>query len=330
LQQEAPARGVRNRRLLIVVALLGVLIYVSIALTVDASRVIAALTRLGVAGIAAVLALSLANYLLRFLRWQLYISRFGRHLPVPRHLLIYLSGFAFTLSPGKAGEAIRSMYLRDHGVSYAESLASFFVERMLDVLAMVILAVLIVAAHPAYRGLIAGALIAVVLILIVVSRPGLPVKLSAYTAQRSGRTAKLLEGLANILRSAGRLLQLWPLVWGVALGVLAWATLGLGFYLICQGLHVTISPLSAIGIYSMAVLVANAAIFLPGGIGGFEIVMVALLRDAGVSLQSAVLAALLCSLATLWLAVLIGIVAASIAEIPIAPKLNRAKSISKT
>jgi uncharacterized protein (TIRG00374 family) len=315
---------------LIIVAVLGVLIYVGIALTVDSRRVVAALARLGLGGIAAVLGLSVANYLLRFLRWQLYISRFGHRLPAPRHLLIYLSGFAFTLSPGKAGEAIRSMYLHDHGVSYAESLASFFVERMLDVLAMVILAVLIVAAHPEYRSLIAGALIAVVLILVIVSRPGLPVWLDAYST-RLGSTAKVAKGLANLLRSSTRLVQLWPLVWGIAIGVLAWATLGLGFYLICQGLHAGISPLSAIGIYATAVLVANAAIFLPGGIGGMEIVMVALLRASGVSLQSAVLAALLCSLATLWLAVLIGIVAASIAEIPMPRKRpNAAKSISRT
>jgi uncharacterized membrane protein YbhN (UPF0104 family) len=310
---------------------LGVLIYVGIALTVDAPRVVAALSRLGWRGIAAVLGLSLANYLLRFIRWQLYISRFGHRLAAPRHLLIYLSGFAFTLSPGKAGEAIRSMYLHDHGVSYAESLAAFFVERMLDVLAMVILAALILAAHPAYRSLIAGALMVVMLILIAVSRPGLPAWLDAYSARRSGRTANLVKGLANLLRSSARLLQWWPLAWGIALGVLAWAALGLGFYLICQGLHAAISPLSAIGIYAMAVLAANAAIFLPGGIGGMEVVMVALLRDAGVSLQTAVLAALLCSLATLWLAVLIGIGAASIAEIPIAkPVRVKARSPPKT
>jgi uncharacterized protein (TIRG00374 family) len=331
LQQETPARGVRNRRLVIIVAVLGVLLYVGLALGVDSSRLVAALARLGVAGTAAVLGLSLANYLIRFLRWQLYISRFGHRLPAARHLLIYLSGFAFTLSPGKAGEAVRSMYLREHGVSYAESLAAFFVERMLDVLAMVILAVLIVAAHPAYRGMIAGALLVVVSILIAVSRPGLPPRLDRYAARRSGRIAQALKGAANLLRSSTHLLQLWPLIWGIALGLLAWAALGLGFYLICQGLHATISPLSAIGIYAMAVLVANAAIFLPGGIGGMEVVMVALLRDAGVPLASAVLATLLCSLATLWLAVLIGIVAATIAEIPLPQKgLTAAKSIPKT
>ncbi len=313
----------KSRRLLIILSVLGVLVYVGIALTVDATRVVDALTRLGLSGIAAVLGLSIANYLLRFSRWQLYISRLGHRLPALRHLIIYLSGFAFTLSPGKAGEAIRSMYLRDHGVSYPESLAAFFVERMLDVLAMVILAALVVAAHPEYRSLIAGALLVVMLILVGVSRPQLPVSLDAFAARRSGRIAGLSSGLANLLRSSRRLLQPWPLIYGIALGLIAWGTLGAGFFLICRGLHATVAPLAAIGIYAMAVLVANAAIFLPGGIGGMEIVVVALLRAEGVSLQSAVLAALLCSLASLWFAVLIGIAAASIAEIPL-------KSIPKT
>jgi len=311
----AVAPFVAKRRLVIAIAAVGVLVYIGVAFNLDAPRFLAALGRLGWKGAAAVLALSLANYFLRFQRWQLYIARLGHRVNATRHLLIYLSGFAFTLSPAKAGEAIRSMYLHEHGVSYAESLAAFFVERMLDVLAMILLAALILADHPIYRGLIAGALTVVIFILIGVGRPQLPRWLDSLAARRSGRIAALADGLARLLRSATHLLDAWPLTWGFALGVLAWGTLGLGFYLVCQGLHITISPLSAIGIYAMAVLAGNAAIFLPGGIGGTEVVMVALLREGGAPLHSAVIAALLCTLASLWFAVLVGIAAASLAEI---------------
>jgi glycosyltransferase 2 family protein len=306
----------RKRRWLIAVAAVGVLLYLGVAFWVDAPRLVAALNRLGWRGAAGVLALSFASYLLRFQRWHLYILRFGHRLAAPRHLLIYLSGFAFTLSPGKAGEVIRSWYLREHGVSYAESLAAFFVERMLDVLAMVLLAALIVADHPAYRGLIGGALLVVILVISGVGRPELPRWLDRFASRRRGRVASGAAGMARLLRSSTRLLSVWPLTWGVALGVLAWSTLGMGFYLICQGLHITISPLAAVGIYATAVLAGNAAIFLPGGIGGTEVVMVALLRETDASVQSAVIAALLCSLASLWFAVLVGIVAASLVELP--------------
>jgi glycosyltransferase 2 family protein len=305
----------RKRPWLIAVAALGVLLYLGVAFWVDAPRLLAALARLGWWGAAAVLALSFVSYLQRFQRWHLYILRFGHSLPAPRHLLIYLSGFAFTLSPGKAGEVIRSWYLREHGISYAESLAAFFVERMLDVLAMVLLAALIVADHPAYRGLIGGALLIVILVILGVGRPEIPTWLDSFAARRHGRIASGAAGIGRLLRSSTRLLSVWPLTWGVALGVLAWSTLGMGFYLICQGLHITLSPLAAVGIYATAVLAGNAAIFLPGGIGGTEVVMVTLLRETGASLQSAVIAALLCSLASLWFAVLVGIAAASLVEL---------------
>jgi uncharacterized protein (TIRG00374 family) len=313
------------------IAALGVLTYIGIAFAVGSARLTSAVVRLGWQGVLAVLALSVSSYLLRFQRWQMYLRRFGHHLPAFRHLLVYVSGFAFTLSPGKAGEALRSMYLRDHGVLYAESLAAFFVERMLDVLAMVILAAFIVVDHAAYQKLVIGALLVVLLLIIGVSRPGLPKILDVYAAGRTGRLVRVVAGLANLLKSSRSLLRWSALTWGITLGTLAWAALGLGLCAILRGLHATIAPPVAIGIYAMAVLAGNAAIFLPGGIGGTEIVMVALLRESGVPMQSAILAALLCSLATLWFAVLIGIAAGWVIEFaPLNGSASTVKSIPRT
>ena len=73
------------------------------------------------------------------------------------HLDVYkrqLAGFTLTVTPGKAGEAVRSLYLHQYGVSYAQSLAALFVERLLDVLAMSLLALLILLARPEYAWLV--------------------------------------------------------------------------------------------------------------------------------------------------------------------------------
>ena len=67
------------------------------------------------------------------------------HLDVYKRQLYYLSGFAFTVSPAKAGEAVRSLYLRSYGVTYSQSIAALFVERLQDLLAMVLLASLIMS-----------------------------------------------------------------------------------------------------------------------------------------------------------------------------------------
>ncbi len=68
-------------------------------------------------------------------------------------------------------------------------------------------------------------------------------------------------------------------------------------------------PLStAVGIYGMAVLIGGLS-FLPGGLGGTEAVMTALLVTRGYSVGQALLITLTCRLVTLWFAVGLGWVA---------------------
>ena len=81
--------------------------------------VLAALRRVGLPVLLAIFALSLLNYLLRFWRWQHYVAAFGHAQSVWRHFLYYLAGFTLTVTPGKAGEAVRSLYLHQYGVTYA-------------------------------------------------------------------------------------------------------------------------------------------------------------------------------------------------------------------
>ena len=143
-----------HRRALTLSIGLAALLYLGVVLFTDRDAVLAALHRVGAPVLVAIFALSLLNYLLRFWRWQRYIAAFGHSLPWRRHFLYYLAGFTLTVTPGKAGEAVRSLYLHGHGVSYAQSLAALFVERLLDVLAMSLLALLILLARPDYAWLV--------------------------------------------------------------------------------------------------------------------------------------------------------------------------------
>jgi uncharacterized protein (TIRG00374 family) len=296
-------------------------------LVTDASATRSALVQLGWLGCLSVLGLSALNYLLRFLRWQNYLARFGRVLPVGLHLLYYLSGFAFTVSPAKAGEAFRSVHLRAHGVTYSESIAALFVERLLDLTAVGLLSSLIALDHPSYRPLIAGALLAAMALLAAVRHSFLPRRLDELSASsRHARVAKALASLANLLRASHRLLQPAPLASGLAIALVSWGAEGLGFYLVCQGLHIGVAASTAIGIYAIASLAGSAAIVLPAGIGGMEIVMTTLLLAQGAALPTAVIATLLCRIATLWFAVLLGVAAATIIEFTPAARPLRAPS----
>ncbi len=59
-------------------------------------------------------------------------------------------------------------------------------------------------------------------------------------------------------------------------------------------------------------MLAGAVSMLPGGLGGAEATLIALLCLWGLTLSTAVAATLLINVATLWLAVLLGVIALSI------------------
>ncbi len=89
-----------------------------------------------------ILGLSLGNYSLRFFRWETYLRQISDVvIPKSHHLLIYSAGFALTTTPAKAGEALRSFYLKPMGVDFRTSLSLLFVERLNDLLAVILIAI---------------------------------------------------------------------------------------------------------------------------------------------------------------------------------------------
>ena len=302
-----------HRRALTLSIGLSAVLYLGSVLFADRDAVFAALRRIDWAVLAAIFALSLVNYLLRFWRWQRYVAAFGHSLPWCLHLLYYVAGFILTVTPGKAGEAVRSLYLRGHGVSYAQSLAALFVERLLDVLAMSLLALLILLARPSdYGQLVALAWVLTLGLGWLVTRTWLPERLRQWgDGHRYGRQ---FERAARLLDAAAVLLRPGYLRFGLGLGVLSWGLEGFSLYLVARDAGVGLSVATGIGIYAIAVL-AGALSFLPGGLGSAEAVMGMLLMAFGADGPSAVAITLLCRIATLWFAVALGGVAVGILSI---------------
>lgn len=297
----------RRLRQVALVAALTVIAYLGLALMGDASTIRDGLQGLGVWQWLALLGLSLFNYALRFLRWHGYLSALGARVSIWRDLLVYVAGFAFTITPGKAGEAVRSVYLRTAGVPWSPGLAALAVERVLDLTAVVMLAALAlrIFADHALPALLLIASVAAALLLI--TRPAVATWFFAWVPDH-GRWSNLRRGVSAILDHARLLLSAKSLMGGLGLGLLAWGAEAWGLYLLLGWLGVEIGPLHAMGVYAVSML-AGALSFLPGGLGGAEAAMVALLTSGGAVFGAAVLATVICRVVTLWFAVVLGIAA---------------------
>lgn len=296
----------RSYKAVLISGALAVLGYFLLAAWQSGEQVLQAAHRMTAGTIALVLALSLVNYAIRYWRWHWYLHTLGFPIPIRRGLQYYLAGFSFTTTPGKVGEAVRSVYLKDHNVPYVESLSVFFAERFSDLMAMVFLSCLALWQFPQYQSLVGVALLAIALLLILIQRDSAMAWLrGVLTPPTRRRLRETVEGVFSLLASSATLLKSRALFLGLLMSLVAWGAEGVAFYYILAALDIQVSFWSAIGIYSIAVLI-GALSFLPGGLGSTEAVMILLLVLAGAGNAEAITATLICRVATLWFAVLIG------------------------
>ena len=298
---------------LIASIVLSIIGYIAVVAWSGSEETLAAMRQLSAPAWAAVLALSLGNYLTRFARWQRYLARLGADsLPPPgTHALIYTAGFALTTTPGKAGETVRGVILkRYYQVPFALSLSAFFVERLMDLVSVLVIVVLAVpvAIGSDLRGIAVLLVIAALALLPLLHNRTLLAWLKRRVRRWPHRPRVVGLHVLALFTSSAALLQNRSLYEGLALGLLAWTLEGIGLYLILQGMGVDIALTVAIGIYGLSTLV-GALTLVPGGLGGTEISMVALLVAAGADQATAAGATLICRIASLWFAVLLGMLA---------------------
>jgi uncharacterized protein (TIRG00374 family) len=264
-----------------------------------------AMTKVGLLGISITLLMSSINYGLRFLRWQGYLSALGHTMPWKPSLRIYLAGFALTTTPGKAGEAVRGLLLKSWGIPYPKSFAALLSERLSDVFGVVLLTLFGLTLYPDARPMIAASAALVAAGFTVLSQHSLAERLTRKAPEHWGKLARLLRHLSHLLSETQRCHQFRMLISATAFSVLAWGAEALAFYWILNWMGADIPLAFAVFIYTLSML-AGAISFMPGGLGGAEAVMVALLIWKGMPDADAIAATVLIRLATLWYAVGIG------------------------
>ena len=282
-----------------------VIAYVAVTAVVGFGDVVAAAERVGIGGLAIALSLSLVNYGLRFARWEAYLKALGHSLPRLASLRIYIAGFAWTVTPAKAGEALRGLLLERWGVPLRASVAAFLSERLSDLGAIVLLSMTGLAMYPESQLLVLAGLGGSVLGWLLLSRPA-AAGLARRVATSLGGSLRTFAGHVTQTLEASRLCHRSGLaVSALALSVAAWAAEAVALYLMLGWMGAEVPLAVAVFAYALAVL-AGALSFIPGGLGGTEAVMIAVLLWQRVPADIAVASTLLIRLTTLWFAVVLG------------------------
>jgi len=289
--------------------------YLGMLLWVDAKHHVLTQIHLLLHAIPFLLVVSLVSYVLRYLRWRWLLSRSGYLVGWGYGFIAYLSGFAFTATPGKVGELIRVRYFSRVGVPANISFGAFIYERALDLIVVLLLASLVISRPDLLILALIFVLIFIVLLVSIALNPRILTKLSTFLSRYSWVR---LAGLILVVRDGLSSCRFWcnplDLIVSIVYGVFAWTLTSYGFMWLLSDLGLSIQPLEAFTIYPLAML-AGAASMLPGGVGSTELTIVLLLGVYGVTASIATIAAIGIRFATIWFAVLTGFICLGILEI---------------
>lgn len=269
-----------------------------------------------VAGVLPVVMLaSLGAYWVRSLRWLWLLRIEGYSVPPRQGWLCYLTGLAFTASPGKVGELVRMRYFGRLGVPHRITVACFVFERMLDLVVLLAFAALLAGDAPGI-GLAVGFVVLILLVIAAIASLPRGRQRLQHAFRRAG-----FNGLARWTRIAlggvEQIIQFLPpryFLPAATLGVVAWAIQCAGFALAMRQLGIVL-PWEILFAVPAAAMLIGAASMVPGGIGTTEAATVVLLTHFGAGLDVAVIAAVAVRLGSIWFASILGVLVLTLLEL---------------
>lgn len=314
------------------------LVLIAVVIATGADALIDTLDRFPPVYLIPVFALKLVNWTLRYYEWRYFLGVIGVRTswrgptapargdapPTIRErdsVILWLAGLSLTVSPGKLAEVLKALVLKHlTGVEFSRSAPVIFMERLVDGLAVIVLAsvALTLSAGSLVGGDVsAGYAVAVLVgtaaalgavIALVQVRP-----VALAVIDRSARwplIGRFHSAIRTLYESSYELLKLRHLAPMTLVGIAAYFCDATGFYILLRGLGVAGSGTlfaQAVFILGFSVIVA-ALSAMPGGAGGRELTIGALLTGVvGLSRADAGTATFLISLFQVWVGVLVGL-----------------------
>jgi len=258
----------------------------------------------------AVLALTLFNYTLRFIKWQYYLKQVGvKNLPVLTSLKLFIGGFPLAVTPGKVGEVLKGVWLnKQTGLPVARGVSVVVAERISDGLAVLFLSLAGVIVYPQFWPAFIFVLVGLLSIVIISQ-----IRPAALWILEKGEKIRFMKMFMHNIREfyegSYMLYNARATLTAVSLGFVSWLGEGIGFFLILKGLGLEVDfNLLAFAVFVLSFsTVVGAASALPGGLGAAEASIAGMLGLYGISTSIASSATLLIRLATLWFGVFLGL-----------------------
>ena len=296
--------------------LLGILVWVLIAIIGDLNKTLDALKQFQWWVLIPILLCTFTNYVIRFLRQHYYLKVVGggaEKITPLESAIVSFGSMSMAVTPGKLGEVLKSFLIqRLNGTPIMVTAPIVVAERFNDGLAMLVLSCtgFFVFDNDIFRLAILLVFLGSLTLFLLVQWRWLANKL-LMALGRIGFLSKRIHHLQTFYDSSYRLFKPQVLVIALLMSIVGWFGECFAFYLIMLGLgqKADFDLLLACVFIMAAASLAGTLSFLPGGLGvadGSIGGLLALLVK-GVTGGVAAAATFLIRLCTLWFGVLLGI-----------------------
>jgi uncharacterized protein (TIRG00374 family) len=269
--------------------------------------------RLTLAQLGILLLLSLVNYGLRAWRWYVHARALHIPLSLPQVFWHYFGGFALTLTPGRLGELVRLRWItKETNVSAEQAFPLVILDRAADLAAI---GLLMAGSFFIMGGVSGGTPIAILCLVtaVLITRPALAEYIVTLMWRILGRWPRRFVRARQSARSLTPFSSVRVYGPSLILGFIGWLAEGYAFYLLLDWMNAPLPLTTCIAIFLFSA-VTGGITGAPGGIGGAEVAMVALLTLKGVPIEIGIPATAIIRVTTLWFAIGLGVLTFPIAE----------------
>lgn len=250
------------------------------------------------------------GYLIRFIRWRLILNVLNLTPPIKKDLIAWMGSYAFTVTPGKAGEAIRSVLLKKScNLPIHKTIVSIFIERISDGISVIFILIInfsilnnlnINMSFPIYL------LLLVFISYLIIRKFNLEKSISNQI--KKFLPEKIKNFSIDSYNSLKKFLTFKIFFFTTILGISAWFCEGVSFWILLKGLNNLNISLGYATVAHISAGLFGAVSLIPGGIGATEAGTAGILMLKGLSLKTAMTGTIVIRLMTLWFATFLGLV----------------------
>lgn len=285
----------------------GVVVYLALTIFAGFEDLRVAVESFDFALLPAILGLVLLSYVGRFLRWTYYLRLLRVSVPLGTSAAIFASGLSMAISPGKLGEVLKSVFVRQvSGAPIARTAPIVVAERATDGTGMVLWGMLGALAFSFGFGALLFFVVATALAIAVLRSKRLSL-LAERVLERLPLLNRLAPHLHDFHASSSELLSTRPLIVGTVISFLSWGLECAAVYLCSVGMGAKTPFLMVVFIFAVSSL-AGALLFTPGGLGVAEAGLTGgFISIAHLARGPAIALTFVIRLATLWFAAAVGV-----------------------